>query len=268
MIQSSQVSIRHMLEAGAHFGHQVRRWNPKMKPYIFGQRNGLYIIDLQKTVKLYEDALKFAREVGTRGGKILFVGTKPQAQEVVKEQAMRAGMPYVIKRWLGGMLTNFPTIRKTVERLELIEQMENEGRLELHTKKEAAKLRKEREKLILYLGGIRAMTRLPEALFVVDTKKEAIAIHEANILRIPVIGLVDTNGDPDFVDYMVPANDDAIKSVHFFASGIADALLEGLRLAKDMGIRVELPQEEPQGEQPETLDAMETTLSEEDVSEA
>jgi small subunit ribosomal protein S2 len=238
-----------------------------MKPYIFGQRNGLYIIDLQKRLKLYEDALKFAREVGTRGGKILFVGTKPQAQEVIKEQALRVGMPYVVKRWLGGMLTNFPTIRKTVERLEHIEQMESEGRLELHTKKEAAKLRKEREKLIFYLGGIRSMTGLPEALFVVDTKKEAIAIHEANILGIPVIGLVDTNGDPDFVDYMIPANDDAIKSVRFFSSGIVDSLLEGLRLAKDMGIRLDLRQEQEEG-QLEPLDTMETTQSGEGLGEA
>lgn len=214
-----------------------------MKPYIFGQRNGLYIIDLQKTVKFYEEALKFVREVGTRGGKVLFVCTKPQTQEVIREQANRCGMPYVIKRWLGGMLTNFPTIRKTVERLEQIEEMEKEGRLELHTKKEATKLRKEREKLLTYLGGIRTMTRLPDALFVVDTKKEAIAIHEAGILGIPVVGLVDTNGDPDFVEYIVPANDDAIKSVRFFASGVADTLLEGMRLAKDMGIRVDIPQD-------------------------
>jgi len=238
MMTRTQVSIKQMLEAGAHFGHQVKRWNPKMKPYIFGQRNGLYIIDLEQTLAMFEDALnKVARNVGISGGKVLFVGTKPQAQEVVKEEAMRCQMPYIIKRWLGGMLTNFHTIRRSVERLDTLEQLENEGKLELHTKKEAARLRKEKEKLLMYLSGIRNMTSLPDALFVIDTKKEKNAIHEARVLGIPVIAVVDTNCDPDFVDYVIPGNDDAIKSVRFFALGIADAILEGRQIAKGIGIK-------------------------------
>jgi small subunit ribosomal protein S2 len=224
---ATPISMKLLLEAGAHFGHQTKRWNPKMKPYIFGARNGIYIIDLQKTVRLAKDAAKFASEVTSRGGSILFVGTKKQAQDVVREEAQRAGQFFVVNRWLGGTLTNFKTIKAGIDRLKSIEKMSTDGTYERLPKKEIAKLEDEREKLERNIGGIKEMTRLPGAIFVVDPKKEHIAIHEATRLGIPVIGLVDTNCDPTGIDYVVPANDDAIRSIRLFTAKVADAAIEG-----------------------------------------
>jgi len=224
------VSMKELLEAGVHFGHQTRRWNPKMKPYIFGGRNGIYIIDLQKTVRKFREALAFAGDVAARGGKILFVGTKRQAQAPIVEEATRAGMFYVDQRWLGGTLTNFSTIRKSINRLREIEEiMGGDGAKEL-TKKEASRLEKERAKLEKSLAGIKSMERLPRAVFVVDPQKEKIAVAEANKLNIPVIAIVDTNCDPDPIDYPIPGNDDAIRAIKLFASRIADAAIEGGRV--------------------------------------
>jgi len=221
------VTMKSLLEAGVHFGHQTRRWNPKMKPYIFTERNGIYILDLQRTLRELEHSYKFARSVGQRGGKILFVGTKKQAQEPIEAEAGRAGMPYVTQRWLGGMLTNFVTMRGRVQRMEELEAMESDGRMAALPKKEQILLRKELGKLKTNLDGVRDMRDLPGALFVVDTKREAIAIAEARRLKIPIIGLVDTNADPDEVDYVIPANDDAIRSVALMCRVIADAVMEG-----------------------------------------
>jgi len=224
------VTMKERLEAGVHFGHQTRRWNPKMKPYIFGGRNGIYIIDLQKTVRKFREALAFAGDVAARGGKILFVGTKRQAQAPIVEEATRAGMFYVDQRWLGGTLTNFSTIRKSINRLREIEEiMGGDGAKEL-TKKEASRLEKERAKLEKSLAGIKSMERLPRAVFVVDPQKEKIAVAEANKLNIPVIAIVDTNCDPDPIDYPIPGNDDAIRAIKLFASRIADAAIEGGRV--------------------------------------
>lgn len=221
------VSMKQLLEAGVHFGHQTRRWNPKMAPYIFMDRNGIYIIDLQKTVKKIEEAYNFVKELAANGGTVLFVGTKKQAQQSIQEEAERCGMFYVNQRWLGGMLTNFQTIRKRVERLHELERLIESGQLELRTKKEAAELLREREKLQKYLGGIKNMRRLPDALFVVDPRKERIAVAEARKLRIPVVAIVDTNCDPDLIDYVIPGNDDAIRAVRLITSKIADAVIEG-----------------------------------------
>ncbi len=221
------VTMRSLLEAGVHFGHQTRRWNPKMKPYIFTERSGIYIFDLQRTLRELERAYQFSRSVGQRGGQILFVGTKKQAQEPMKTEATRAGMPYVTNRWLGGMLTNFVTMRTRVQRMEELEAMESDGRMATLPKKEQIKLRKELEKLRANLDGVREMRDLPSAVFVVDTKREDIAIREARRLRIPIIGLVDTNADPDEVDYVIPGNDDAIRSVALMCRVIADAIIEG-----------------------------------------
>jgi small subunit ribosomal protein S2 len=221
------ISMKALLEAGAHFGHQTKRWNPKMKPYIFGARNGIYIIDLQKTVRLAKDAAKFAAEVCGRGGSVLFVGTKKQAQDVVREEAVRGGQYYVINRWLGGTLTNFKTIKQGIDRLKALEKMAGDGTYDRLPKKEIAKLEDEKEKLEKNLGGIKDMARLPGAVFVIDPKKEHIAIHEATRLGIPVIGLVDTNCDPSGIDYVIPANDDAIRSIRLFTGKVADACIEG-----------------------------------------
>jgi len=223
------VSMKQLLEAGVHFGHQTRRWNPKMAPYIFTERNGIYIIDLQRTVKKLEEAYNFVRDVAKEGGKILFVGTKKQAQETVKEEAERCGMFYVNVRWLGGTLTNFQTIRRRIERLKELEQMEEEGTLDLLPKKEVMALRKEKEKLERFLGGIKNMKQLPDALFIVDPRKERIAVAEARRLGIPIVAIVDTNCDPDEIDYVIPGNDDAIRAVKLITSKIADAVLEGLQ---------------------------------------
>lgn len=222
----SVVSMKQLLEAGVHFGHQTRRWNPKMAPYIFAERNQIYIIDLSKTVKLINEAYDFVKEVVAEGKPILFVGTKKQAQESIKEEALRAGEYYVNERWLGGMLTNYKTIEARIKRLFELEKMEENGTMELLTKKEKAILLGEKEKLERFLGGIKNMPELPGAIFVVDPKKEKIAVHEARKLGIPVIGVVDTNCDPDEIDYVIPGNDDAIRAVKLLTSVIADAVVE------------------------------------------
>jgi small subunit ribosomal protein S2 len=223
----SVISMKQLLEAGVHFGHQTRRWNPKMKKYIFTERNGIYIIDLQKTVKKVEEAYNFVRELAANGGTILFVGTKKQAQESVKEEAERAGMFYVNQRWLGGTLTNFATIQKRVKRLKDIQRMEEDGTFDVLPKKEVVRLKKELERLEKFLGGIKEMKQLPDALFVIDPRKERIAVSEARKLNIPIVGIVDTNCDPDEIDYVIPGNDDAIRAVKLLTSKIADAVLEG-----------------------------------------
>ena len=221
------ISMKQLLEAGVHFGHQTRRWNPKMAPYIFTERNGIYIIDLQKTVKKIEEAYDFMKEVGASGKPVLFVGTKKQAQAAIVDEANRCGMYYVNQRWLGGMLTNYKTISKRIQRLRDIQAMETDGTFDKLSKKEVAKLRLELEKLERFLGGIKDMKGMPGAIFVVDPKKEKIAIKEARILGIPVVGIVDTNCDPDDVDYIIPANDDAIRAVKLIAGKMADAVIEG-----------------------------------------
>ncbi len=221
------VSMKQLLEAGVHFGHQTRRWNPKMAPYIFTERNGIYIIDLQKTVKKLEEAYMFVRDTAANGGEILFVGTKKQAGDSVKEEAERCGMHYVNARWLGGMLTNFKTIRRRIERLAQLRKMEEDGTFELLPKKEVVKLKLEIEKLEKFIGGIKNMSELPAALFIVDPKKEKIAVSEARKLGIPIVAIVDTNCDPDEVDYVIPGNDDAIRAVKLIAGTMANAVLEG-----------------------------------------
>ena len=221
------VSMKQLLEAGVHFGHQTRRWNPKMAKYIFTERNGIYIIDLQKTVRKMDEAYMFVRNLAMEGKTILFVGTKKQAQESIEQEAKRCNMFYVNHRWLGGMLTNFRTIRTRVDRLNEIDKMENNGQFELLPKKEVIKLMHEREKLEANLGGIRTMKSLPGAIFIVDPKKENIAVMEARALGIPIVGIVDTNCDPDEVDYVIPGNDDAIRAVKLIAGKLADAVLEG-----------------------------------------
>src|SRR5690606_2196243 len=222
----SVISMKQLLEAGVHFGHQTRRWNPKMKKYIFTERNGIYIIDLQKTVKKVEEAYNFMRELAENNGKVLFVGTKKQAQESVKDEAERAGQFYVNHRWLGGTLTNFETIQKRIERLKAIEKMEEDGTFEVLPKKEVVMLNRERDRLVKFLGGIKDMKTLPDAMFIIDPRKERIAVAEARKLNIPIVGIVDTNCDPDEIDYVIPANDDAIRAVKLLTSKMADALLE------------------------------------------
>jgi small subunit ribosomal protein S2 len=221
------VSMKQLLEAGVHFGHQTRRWNPKMAPYIFTERNGIYIIDLQKTARKVEEAYNFVKEVSANGETILFVGTKKQAQEAVKEEAERCGMYFVQERWLGGMLTNFQTIKSRIERLKSLEKMENDGLFEVLPKKEVQLLKKEMDKLERYLGGIRDMDKVPGAIFIVDPRKEKIAVAEARRLGIPIVAIVDTNCDPDEVDYVIPGNDDAIRAVKLLTNCMADAVIEG-----------------------------------------
>ncbi|MDD6012644.1 MAG: 30S ribosomal protein S2 [Oscillospiraceae bacterium] len=221
------VSMKQLLEAGVHFGHQTRRWNPKMSKYIYVERNGIHIIDLQKTVKKLEEAYAFVREVSENGGEILFVGTKKQAMDSIREEAARAGMPYVNARWLGGMLTNFGTIQKRIKRLEQLKAMEADGTFALLPKKEVIKLNLETEKLEKFIGGISSMKRRPAALFIVDPRKERIAVAEAHKLGIPIVAIVDTNCDPDEVDYVIPGNDDAIRAVRLIAGAMADAVIEG-----------------------------------------
>ena len=220
------MSMKQLLEAGVHFGHQTRRWNPKMAPYIFTERNGIYIIDLQKTVKKIDEAYDFMKEVGATGKPVLFVGTKKQAQAAIEDEAKRCGMYYVNQRWLGGMLTNYKTISARIKRLYDIQKMEEDGTFEKLAKKEVIKLRAEAEKLERFLGGIKEMKGMPGAMFIVDPKKEKIAVKEARILGIPVVGIVDTNCDPDDVDYIIPANDDAIRAVKLIAGKMADAIIE------------------------------------------
>ena len=221
------IALKDLLEAGVHFGHQTKRWNPKMKAYIFGERNGIYIIDLSKTAKLFRYAEQFTTNLAADGRTVLFVGTKRQAQDAVAEEAQRCGMFFVNQRWLGGLLTNFSTIQRSLGRLRDLEAMETDGRYETLSKKEISQLEKEKRKLQKNLEGIRNMSRLPDALFVVDTRKEKIAVDEARKLKIPVIGVVDTNCDPDEVDYVIPGNDDALRSIRLFASRVADAVLSG-----------------------------------------
>ncbi|KFA57387.1 30S ribosomal protein S2 [Mageeibacillus indolicus] len=221
------ISMKQLLEAGVHFGHQTRRWNPKMAEYIYTERNGIYIIDLQKTVRKAEEAYNFMREVAANGGKVLFVGTKKQAQDSIKEEAERCGMFYINNRWLGGTLTNYTTIRKRIGRLFELHKMEEDGTFDLLPKKEVAKLKLEMEKLDKNLGGIKEMNGIPDCLFVVDPKKEHIAVMEARRLGVPVVGIVDTNCDPEEVDYVIPGNDDAIRAVKLIAGKMADAVIEG-----------------------------------------
>lgn len=230
---SNAISMRDMLEAGVHFGHQNRRWNPKMKPYIWGSKNGVYIINLQKTVRLFQDALQFATHTAQRGDQILFVGTKRQAQDVIKTQAERCGMPYVNHRWLGGMLTNFRTIKSSLERIDEIEKKLAVGNVERLTKKEVTRLERHLNKLLRSLGGIRNMSKLPAAVFIVDTVKEHLAVKDCIKLGIPIIALVDTNSDPDVVDYPIPSNDDAIRAIRLFTSAIADACTSGAQMGKE-----------------------------------
>ncbi len=222
----SVITMKQLLEAGVHFGHQTRRWNPKMAPYIYMERNGIYIIDLQQTVKKFSEAYEFIKTVAGEGQGILFVGTKKQAQETIRDEAQKCGMHFVNQRWLGGMLTNYKTIRQRVGRLKELEKMEEEGAFDVLTKKEAAKLANERERLERFLGGIKDMEKLPGAVFVVDPRKERIAVAEARKLGIPVVAIVDTNCDPDEIDYVIPGNDDAIRAVKLISSKIADAVIE------------------------------------------
>ncbi len=240
---SNVISMKQLLEAGVHFGHQTRRWNPKMAEYIFTERNGIYIIDLQKTVKKVEEAYYFVKDVAESGKTILFVGTKKQAQDSIKEEAERVGMHYVNARWLGGMMTNFKTIQKRIDRLAQINKMEEEGTFDLPPKKEVIKLKGERDKLEKYLGGIKEMKELPGALFVVDPRKEKIAIAEAKKLGIPVVAIVDTNCDPDEVDYVIPGNDDAIRAVKLIASTMANAIIEGRQGEDAVAETEEAPEE-------------------------
>jgi len=225
----ANISMKLLLEAGVHFGHQTNKWNPKMKPYIFGARNGIYIIDLQQTVGMFQAAYDFVVDMVTAGGELLFVGTKKQSQEAVKEESERCGMPYVNQRWLGGMLTNFNTINKRIERLNFLEKMFSDDSVKAFPKKEIMKLQKEMNKLEKVLGGIKIIKRLPGGLFVVDPKRESIAVKEAQKLKIPIVAIVDTNCDPDDIDYIIPGNDDAIRAIKLFSSRISDAVIEGKR---------------------------------------
>lgn len=240
------VTMKELLETGVHFGHQTNRWNPKMRPFIFCARNGIYIIDLQKTVRLFNEKLEFVRDEVAAGKKLLFVGTKKQAMDSVMEEASRAGMYYVNNRWLGGMLTNFDTVKKSIEKLKEYEKMKEDGSLELLTKKEALKLEKEREKLEKVLGGIKEMDKLPDILFVIDPKKEAIAVTEARKLGIPIVAVVDTNCDPDLIDHVIPGNDDAIRAIKLFCQKVADACVAGAgKLEEEMVKEAEAGEEVP-----------------------
>lgn len=240
---SEEITVKSLLEAGVHFGHQRRRWNPKMKKYIFLERSGIYIIDLEKTMQCLNKAIQAVRDAASEGRLVLFVGTKKQAQNVMREEATRCSMPYVTERWLGGMLTNFQTIKQSIKRLEGLEAMEADGRFSLLSKKEASSLQKQKMKLEKVLSGIRTMTKLPSIVFIVDTRKEKIAVAEANRLRIPVVGVVDTNSDPDPIDYPIPGNDDAIRSIKLFARAISNAVIEG-RGIRTEGAFESLPKEE------------------------
>ena len=246
----SVVSMKQLLEAGVHFGHQTRRWNPKMAEYIFTERNGIYIIDLQKTVKKLEEAYMFVRDLAAEGEEVLFVGTKKQAQESIKEEAARCGMPYVNARWLGGMLTNFVTIKRRIKRLGQLKAMKEDGTFDLLTKKEAAKLDLEIEKLEKYMGGITEMKKVPDAMFIVDPRKERIAVSEAIKLGLPIVAIVDTNCDPDEIDYVIPGNDDAIRAVKLIAGAMASAVIEG-RDGSDVAEDAEAPAEEAPAEEAE-----------------
>ena len=258
------VTMKDLLECGMHFGHQTRRWNPKMKKFIFGERKNIYIIDLQKTLRYFKYTYNIVRDAAAEGKTIVFVGTKKQARSAVKEHAERAGMPYVSTRWLGGMLTNYPTIKKSIRKLEIIEQMEENGQIDLLTKKEALMLRRKKEKLLSYLEGYRHMKKLPDMMFVIDAVKESIAVKEARRMGMPVIAPLDTNCDPDLIDYPIPGNDDAIRSINLFCREIADAIIEGKALyAEEHGEAVE----EVAGEADVAQAAAEANVSEEEVQQ-
>jgi small subunit ribosomal protein S2 len=241
--------MKELLEAGVHFGHQVRRWNPKMKEYIFGERNGIYIIDLQKTQRMFRDALGFVTNAiaEDRGKTVLFVGTKRQAQDAVREEAERCGQYHVNQRWLGGLLTNFQTVQKSIKRLKDLEAMQTDGRYEKLTKKERIKLDREREGLNKNLSGIKSMSRLPDIVFIIDVRKEEIAVAEANRLGIPIVAVVDTNCSPEGIDYVIPGNDDALRAVRLFASRIADSILEGQQIATEGGVLAQAGEDESEG---------------------
>ncbi len=243
------VTMKDLLECGVHFGHQTRRWNPKMKKYIFGERKNIYIIDLQKTLRYFRYTYNIVRDAAAEGKTILFVGTKKQAVQAVKDAAISCGMPYVNHRWLGGMMTNYNTIKQSIRKLDVIEKMEEDGSMDLLTKKEALMLRRKKEKLLAYLGGLRDMKKLPDMVFVIDTVKEHIAVKEANKLGMPVVAPLDTNCDPDVVDYPIPGNDDAIRSVQLFCKEMAEAINEGKEiLAQDSEEELDLPSEEEKEE--------------------
>jgi len=232
----ANITMKELLEAGVHFGHQTKRWNPRMKEYIFGERNGIYIIDLQKTLKMFKEASKFVQDITAAGKTVLFVGTKRQAQDAVAEEAKRCGMFYVNQRWLGGLLTNWVTVQKSVKRLKELDEMATDGRYELLPKKEVIKLERERKHLEANLAGIKNMTRLPDAIFVIDSNKEQIAVREARKLGIPVVAVVDTNCDPTEVDYVIPGNDDALRAIRLFTSKISDSAAEGVQMIDDKQI--------------------------------
>ncbi len=274
------ISMKELLEAGVHFGHQTRRWNPKMKEYIFGERNGIYIIDLQKTLKQFKEAAKFVTDLAVQGKIILFVGTKRQAQETIAEEAQRCGMYYVNHRWLGGLLTNFSTIQKSIQRLKELDEMVEDGRMDLRPKKEQIRLLRERKHLEQNLAGIKALRGLPDALFVVDPSKEQIAVREARRMGVPVVAVVDTNCDPDEVDHVIPGNDDALRAIRLFTAKIADCLVEGRSLWEqtqieaqkveqpemaEVGAGEEVPQGEPPAEGAEFAEAPAEGLPEETV---
>jgi small subunit ribosomal protein S2 len=240
------ITMKELLEAGVHFGHQTKRWNPKMKEYIFGERNGIYIIDLQKTLKMFKEASKFIQDLAAEGKTVLFVGTKRQAQDAIAEEARRSGMFYVNQRWLGGLLTNWVTVQKSVKRLKELDEMATDGRYELLPKKEVIKLERERKHLEANLSGIKNMNRLPDAIFVIDSNKEQIAVREARKLGIPVVAVVDTNCDPSEVDYVIPGNDDALRAIRLFTTKIADSAAEGVQLMGDKQIEVHAAAEEAQ----------------------
>jgi small subunit ribosomal protein S2 len=241
----ANITMKELLEAGVHFGHQTKRWNPKMKEYIFGERNGIYIIDLQKTLKMFKEASKFVTELTSTGKLILFVGTKRQAQDAVAEEANRCGMPYINSRWLGGLLTNWITVQKSVKRLQELDDMSTDGRYELLTKKEVIKLERERKHLSTNLAGIKSMKRLPDALFIVDSNNEAIAVAEARKLGIPVVAVVDTNCDPTVVDYVIPGNDDALRAIRLFTMKIADSAAEGVQMVSEKAFATEAADVQP-----------------------
>ncbi len=253
---STSVTMKELLEAGVHFGHQTKRWNPKMKEFIFGERNGIYIVDLQKTLKLFREALKFGTQLGADGKTVLFVGTKRQAQDVVAEEAARAEMFFVNQRWLGGLLTNFVTVQKSVARLRELNAMATEGRFDELSKKEVSRLEKERRRLEKNLRGIQHMDRLPDAVFVIDSNREAIAVHEARKLGIPVIAIVDTNCDPEQVDHVIPGNDDALRAIKLFTSRLADAIIDGRQMRESL--LPPLPSKEGSGEDVEPSETPET----------
>ncbi len=258
------VSMRDLLECGVHFGHQTRRWNPKMKKFIFGERKGIYVIDLQKTLRYFRYTYNIVRDAAAEGKTILFVGTKKQAGGAIKEYAEKCGMPYVNHRWLGGMMTNFGTIRQSIRKLEVIEKMEEDGSIKLLTKKEALMLTRKKEKLLAYLGGIRYMKTQPDMIFVIDTVKEKIAVQEANRLKIPVVAPLDTNCDPDLVTYPIPGNDDAIRSVQLFCQEMAEAINEGKALREQDGEA--LPSEEKEITDEEKKEVLNEAMSEEDFN--